>query len=97
MIIIAVFIAYFYLENKCDYTVITKTYCIDDEDSTVNDLPTYPTIQEATEVCNADDNCAYIYDEECDNKPPYKTCKSFAKYRVAENSCIYKKEGSMLL
>ena len=89
-------ITYFYLENKCDYTEINETYCIDHEESTLNDLPAYPTIQQATEACNADNNCAYIYDEDCDNKPPYKTCKSFAKYRRAEKSCIYKKDGSII-
>ena len=53
----------------------------------------YGTLSEAKTACNADTNCAAVYDQGCDGSHNYKLCPNgYSETTSTDGSCLYKKE-----
>ena len=59
----------------------------------------FGTLQDAEEHCTADKSCSGIYDNYCDNQPPYFLCtkNKLNEYPFEEStktplSCVYEKD-----
>ena len=55
-----------------------------------HDYGSYLTFDEATEACDADSNCAAVYDGQCDNDG-FKLCPAGFTEKSSKHSCLYTK------
>ena len=61
----------------------------------------YATLENSKQACIQDDNCLGVYDNDCDNEPPFTLCPtSKTDYDDSNHSplsCVYNKLGNLSL
>ena len=52
----------------------------------------YHTLPAAQTACDVDDNCKYVYNENC-NGGTYNLCPAYRLQESSTGSCVYQKKG----
>ena len=58
----------------------------------------YATLKDSKMACIQDDNCIGVYDNDCDNEPPFALCPTSYDYEDSKDkplSCVYDKLGNL--
>ena len=79
------------LFSATSYTRSNNLQCADDK------YDKFTTLREAKMACDADDNCKYVYDIDCDDDNYYLCPKSISLKPSSKASCVYEKKGDFTI